>query len=140
MTNIEARKRARVDIIKTLKSAGLVDGISLAAEKLQTTTATCFYHGVVRNEKAKAKDNYVTWYIPASGIAKRADDGAFLREVTIAIDVFSKRSFDSEQNFKMLEKLETEFTKDGYEVEFGEELYESDSGLFHYSITLYKLY
>lgn len=140
MTNIEARRQARIDLAKTLKAAGLVEGISLTAEKLDNTTTTCYWHGVVRNDKAKAKDNYLTWYIPSSGTAKRADDKAFLRQITIAIDLFSKRSFDAEQNFKLLERLENQFTKDGYEVELGEEQYEDDTSLFHYPLTIFKLY
>lgn len=140
MTNIEARKAARLDIARTLKAAGLVEGVALTAEKLQSTAQTCYWHGVVRNDKAKAKDNYLTWHIPASGVAKRADDGAFLREITIAVDVFSKRSFDSEQNHKLLERLENQFTKNGYEVEFGEEQFEDDTSLYHYPVTIFKLY
>jgi len=140
MTNINARKQARIDIIRTLKTAGLVEGVSLNPERLQATTQTCYWHGVVRNDKAKQKDNYLTWYIPASRISKRADDVAFLREITIAIDVFAKRSFDSEQNHKLLERIENQFITDGYEVEFGEEQYEDDTTLYHYPITIFKLY
>jgi len=140
MTNTEARRKARLDIIGTLKAAGLVDGLSLTAERLQNTTTTCYWRGVVKNDKAKAKDNYLTWYMTASGTAKRADDKAFLREITIAVDVFSKRSFDSEQNHKLLERLENQFTQDGYEIEFGEEQYEDDTSLFHYPMTIFKLY
>ena len=140
MTNIEARKLARVELTKTLKSAGLLEGISLAAEQLDKTTKPCFWHGVVRNDKAKAKDAYVTWSIASSDVAKRADNGAFLREVTIAVDVFSKRSFDAEQNHKMLDALENAFTNNGYEVELNDELFESDTLLHHYPITIFKLY
>ena len=140
MTNIETRRRARAGIITTLKKAGLKEGISLSNEQLLDTRETTFWHGVVKNKTVRAKDNYLTWYIPASGASKRADDSVFLREVTIAIDVFSKRSFDSEQNHKLLEKLENQFVKDGYEVEFADELYESETSLFHYPITIFKLY
>jgi len=140
MTNIQARKQARVELIKVLKSAGLVEGISLAADQLDKITKPAFWHGVVRNDKAKAKDWYVTWYIPASRAAKRADDDVMLREVTIAIDVFSKRSFDSEQNHKLLESLENAFAENGYEVELADEIFESDTSLFHYPITIFKLY
>ena len=94
----------------------------------------------MRNEKAKAKDNYLTYYIPTSDVVSRADNQAFLREVAIAIDVFSKRSFDSENNIKLLEDLENQFIKDGYEVEFADEFFESETSLFHYPITIFKIY
>ena len=140
MTNTESRRKARIEIIETLKSAGLVDGISMQATQLSQAARPAFWHGVVRNDKAKQKDSYVTWHIPASPSSKRADDKTFLREVTIAVDVFAKRSFSSEQNHKLLEALETAFEKSGYEVEFGEEQFESDTELFHYPITIFKLY
>ena len=140
MTNIEARKRARVDIVNSLINAGLVEGISLTDSQLMAQTKTCFWHGVVRNEKAKAKDNYLAWFIPGSEVAKSADNQAFLREVVITIDVFAKRSFDSESNQKLLEAVENQLTKDGYEIEFADEFFESETSLFHYPITIYKLY
>jgi len=140
MTNTEARRQARIGIIDTLKKAGLREGISLSNEQLLDTRDTTFWHGVVRNETVRAKDNYLTWNIPGSSAGVRADNIAFLREVTIAIDVFSKRSFDSEQNHKLLEKLENQFTKDGYEIEFADEIFETETSLFHYPITIFKLY
>ena len=140
MTNAQARLKARIEIIATLKSAGMIEGISLRAEQLHNATKPCFWHGVVRNDKAKAKDSYVTWHIPRSSAHTRADDKTALREVMIAVDVFAKRSFDSEQNHKLLESLETAFTKTGYEVEFGAEQFEDNTGFFHYPLTIFKLY
>jgi hypothetical protein len=140
MTNIKSRHRARIEIIETLKAAGLLEGISLRAEQLQNATKPCFWHGVVRNDKAKTKDCYVTWFIPRSQAATRADDKTLLREVVIAVDVFAKRSFDSEQNHKLLEALENAFAEKGYEVEFGEEQFEEKTGLFHYPLTMFKLF
>ena len=138
MTNTEARKQARIGVIRTLKNAGLVEGISLSNEKLLATRDTTFWHGVVRNETVRAKDNYVTWHIPASGAVARADNKINAREIVIAVDVFSKRSFDSEQNHKLLDKLETAFDENGFEVELASEMYENDTQLFHYPMTLYK--
>jgi|GEM_PF-2218972 len=140
MTNILARKRAREDARTALKAAGLLDGISVTAAQLHNESRPCFWRGVVKDPIARQKDIYVTWHIPSSTAAERADDKAFLREITIAIDVFSKRSFESEANHKMLERLETVFDKAGFEVEFADELYEADTQLFHYPLTLYKLY
>lgn len=140
MTNIEARKRARKDIRQSLIDAGLVEGITLTDAQLAEETRTCYWHGVVRNEKAKAKENYLTYYITATDAFSRADNQTFLREVTIAIDIFSKRSFDSDANMKLLEDIEKQFIKDGYEVEFADEFFESETSFFHYPITIYKIY
>ena len=140
LTNTEARRRARVDLIKTLKSAGLVEGISLSNERLLATRDTTFWHGVVRNETVRQKDIYVTWHIASSGPNSRADNSAYLRDVTIAVDVFSKRGFDSEANHKLMEKLETTFAAAGYELELADEIYEDDTKLFHYPLTLFRIY
>jgi len=90
MKNIDARKRAREDIRQALRNAGLLDGISLQASQLQNESRPCFWRGVVRDPVARQKDIYVTWHIPSSEVSERADDKAFLREIIIAIDVFSK--------------------------------------------------
>ena len=140
MKNIDARKKAREEIKTALKAAGLLDGISLQASQLHNETRPCFWRGVVKDPVARQKDIYVTWHIPSSTAAERADDKTFLREITIAVDVFSKRSFESEANHKMLERLETATSEAGFEVEFADELYEDDTKLYHYPLTLYKLY
>ena len=139
-SNIEARRRARVEIIDTLKSAGLLDGISLSATQLDNETRPCFWRGVVRNDKAKQKDAYATWFIPASEAHTRADNQTALREITIALDVFSKRSFDSEQAHKLLDAIEGAFTTNGFEVEMADERFEESTGLFHMPMTIYKLF
>ena len=92
------------------------------------------------SKSALVIDSYVTWHIPRSSAHTRADDKTAIREVMIAVDVFAKRSFDSEQNHNLLESLELAFTNSGYEVEFGEEQFEDKTGLFHYPITTFKLY
>ena len=140
MTNLQARTKARSEVKDALKAAGLLDGISITAAQLHNESRPCFWRGVVKDPVARQKDIYVTWHIPSSTAAERADDKTFLREITIAVDVFSKRSFESEANHKMLEKLETAFDTAGFEVEFADELYEADTQLFHYPLTLYKLY
>jgi len=140
MTNIQARKLAREDIRAALRAAGLLDGISLQASQLHNETRPCFWRGVIRDPVARAKDQYVTWHIPSSEASERADDKTFLREITIAVDVFSKRSFESEANHKLLERLEKAFDEARFEVEFADEQYENDTKLFHYPLTLFKLY
>ena len=140
MRNIDARKKARGEIKDALRTAGLLDGITLQAQQLHNETRPCFWRGVVRDEVARQKDQYVTWHIPSSSAAERADDKAFLREITVAVDVFSKRSFESEQNHKLLERLEDAFTESGFEVEFADEQYENDTKLYHYPLTIFKLY
>lgn len=140
MRTIKARKTCRIEVIKLLESIGLVQGITLSDEEIDKTTKTLFWHGVLRNPKARNKTTYVSYYFPSFESKISADNDDFLREVMVAIDVFSKRSFDSKDNLDLLEKIEDVFKDNGFEVEFAEEIFESETSLFHYPLTLYKIY
>lgn len=140
MRTIKTRKICRTEIIKLLKSIDLVEGISLSDAEIEKTTKTLFWHGVLRNQKARNKTTYLSYYFPNFESKVSADNDDFLREVMVAIDVFSKRSFDSKENMDLLEKLEDIFKDNGFEVEFADEIFESETSLFHYPLTLYKIY
>ena len=140
MRTIKARKICRNEIISLLKSIDLEEGIALNDAEIERTNKTLFWHGVVRNSKARNKTTYVSYYFPSFENKINADNDDFLREVMVAIDVFSKKSFDSKENFDLLEKLEDVFKDNGFEVEFADEIYESETSLFHYPLTLYKIY
>lgn len=140
MRTIKARKICRNEIITLLKSIDMVEGISLNDAELEKETKTLFWHGVVRNPKARNKLNYISYYFPSFEAKYGADNDDFIREVMVAIDVFSKKSFDSKENLDLLEKLEDVFKDNGFEVEFADEIFESETSLFHYPLTLYKIY
>lgn len=140
MRTIKARKVCRAEIIALLKSIGLEEGISLNDSQIQQTTKTLFWHGVVRNPKARDKTTYLAYYFPSFQGKYNADNDDFIREVMVAIDVFSKKSFDNKSNFDLLEDLENVFKDNGFEVEFADEIFESETSLFHYPLTLYKIY
>lgn len=140
MRTIKARKVCRNEIITLLKSIDMVEGISLNDAELEKETKTLFWHGVVRNPKARNKLNYISYYFPSFEAKYGADNDDFIREVMVAIDVFSKKSFDSKENLDLLEKLEDVFKDNGFEVEFADEIFESETSLFHYPLTLYKIY
>ena len=140
MRTIKARKVCRNEIIKLLKSIDLVEGISLSDAEIEKATKTLFWHGVLRNQKARNKTTYVSYYFPSFESKINADNDDFLREVMVAIDVFSKRSFDSKENLDLLEKIEDTFKDNGFEVEFADEIFENETSLFHYPLTLYKIY
>lgn len=140
MRTIKARKICRNEIISLLKSIDLEEGIALNDAEIERTNKTLFWHGVVRNSKARNKTTYVSYYFPSFENKINADNDDFLREVMVAIDVFSKKSFDSKENFDLLEKLEDVFKDNGFEVEFADEIFESETSLFHYPLTLYKIY
>lgn len=140
MRTIKARKICRNEIITLLKSIGMVEGISLNDAEIDKTTKTLFWHGVVRNPKARNKPNYISYYFPAFEGKYGADNDDFIKEIMVAIDVFSKKSFDSKENMDLLEKLEDVFKDNGFEVEFADEIFESETSLFHYPLTLYKIY
>ena len=126
MRTIKTRKVCRTEIIKLLKSIDLVEGISLSDTEIEKTTKTLFWHGVLRNQKARNKTTYLSYYFPNFESKVSADNDDFLREVMVAIDVFSKRSFDSKENMDLLEKLEDIFKDNGFEVEFADEIFESE--------------
>lgn len=140
MRTIKARKVCRNEVISLLKSIELEEGIALNDAEIERTNKTLFWHGVVRNSKARNKTTYVSYYFPSFENKINADNDDFLREVMVAIDVFSKKSFDSKENFDLLEKLEDVFKDNGFEVEFADEIFESETSLFHYPLTLYKIY
>lgn len=140
MRTIEARKTCRTEIISLLKGIGLEEGIGLTDSEIDQTTKTLFWHGVVRNPKARNKTRYLSYYFPEYNEKYSADNDDFIREIMIAIDVFSKKSFDSKDNFDFLELIENTFKNNGFEVEFADEIFENETSLFHYPLTLYKLY
>ena len=140
MRTIEARRKCRKDVRDLLKSIGLLEGIGLNDSEIEGTNQILFWHGVVRNQKARNKTTYLSYYFPSFERKISADNDDFIREVMVAVDVFSKRSFDSSENFDLLENIENVFKDNGFEVEFADEIYENETSLFHYPLTLYKLY
>ena len=140
MRTIKARRVCRKEVIELLKSIGLVEGIGLNDSEIEGTREILFWHGVVRNPKARHKTPYLSYYFPSFERKYSADNDDFIREVMVAIDVFSKKSFDSADNFDLLENIENTFKDNGFEVEFADEIYENETSLFHYPLTLYKLY
>ena len=140
MRTISARKKCRFDVINILKQIGLVEGIELNDEQIQSSTAVLFWHGVVRNQTARNKSTYLSYYFTNNDSKYNADNDDFLREVMVAIDIFSKKSFDSKDNLDLLENIENAFKDNGFEVEFADEIYENETSLFHYPLTIYKLY
>ena len=120
MRTIKARKICRNEIITLLKSIDMVEGVSLNDAELEKETKTLFWHGVVRNPKARNKLNYVSYYFPSFEAKYGADNDDFIREVMVAIDVFSKKSFDSKENLDLLENLEDVFKDNGFEVELAD--------------------
>ncbi len=140
MRTIKARRVCRDEIRGHFKEIGLLEGIELTEKELEETTSPLFWHGVVRNPKARNKTTYVSYYFPAFESKYNADNDDFIREIMIAIDVFSKKSFDNKDNLDLLEKIENIFKDNGFEVEFSDEIFETETSLFHYPLTLYKIY
>ena len=93
------------------------EGIGLSDDDIEVTRNILFWHGVVRNPKARSKTTYLSYYFPSFERKYSADNDDFIREVMVAIDVFSKKSFDSADNFDLLENIENTFKDNGFEVE-----------------------
>ena len=140
MRTIKARRVCRKEVIELLKSIGMVEGIGLTDSDIENTNQILFWHGVVRNPKARNKTISLSYYFPSFERKYSADNDDFIREVMVAIDVFSKKSFDNAENFDVLENIENVFKDNGFEIEFADEIYENETSLFHYPLTLYKLY
>ena len=140
MRTIRARRVCRDEIRKLFTQIGLIEGISVADAELDKIEKPMFWHGVVRNPKARNKMTYVSYYFPEYQEKYSADNDDFLREIMAAIDVFSKRSFDTKENLDLLESIENIFKDNGFEVEFADEIFEDETALFHYPLTIYKIY
>jgi len=138
LTNTESRKRINAQAIATFIAAGLKDGIALTQEQLKNTTDVTFWH-TGNIAAASAKTTYVTYSIAGTDAAVRGDDETLMRDNTLAIDIFSKASFETKANATLLANVEGALIKDSFEVEFLAEQYERDTGLYHMPITAFKL-
>jgi len=137
LTNTESRKRINKQAIATLIAAGLKDGIALTQEQLKNTTDVTFWH--TGNMNAINLPTYVTYSIAGTRAAVRGDDKTLLRDNTLAVDVFSKASFESRTNASLLGQIEEAFILAGFEVQFEAEQFERDTALFHMPMTAFKI-
>ena len=137
LTNTESRKRVNSQVIKALTTVGLKDGIALTQEQLKNTKDITFWH--TGNMTATNQATYVTYSIAGTRAAVRGDDKTLLRDNTLAIDVFSKVSFESRANVTLLANIEDALINAGFEVQFEAEQYERDTALFHMPITAFKI-
>ena len=138
MTNTNARKKTTDLIHAAFVAAGLKDGVALSAEQLKTTADITFWR--TGSTGASTRATYVTYSIAGTDAAVRGDDKTLLRENTVAIDVFSKSSFESKTNAQLLASIETALAVAGFEVEFEPEQYENDTTLYHQPITAFKIF
>lgn len=138
MTNTNARRKANDLVMAALTAAGAKDGITLTPEQIKSTTDATFWRNGVPNP-AICKTSYIVYSIAGTDAAIRGDDKTILREGTIAIDVFSKASFESKSNAHLLKNLEAALVIAGFEVEFEAERYEDDTTLYHLPITAFKI-
>jgi hypothetical protein len=138
ITNTEARRRINDQAHAVFAAVGLKDGIALTNEELNKTTDVTFWRTGALNPQVN-KPTYVTYSVAGTDSAVRGDDKTLLRDTTLAIDVFSKQSFESKSNAILLANIEDTLINSGFEVQFEAEQYEADKQLFHMPITAFKI-
>jgi len=138
MTNCDARKKINELIIAALIAAGLKDGVTLSAEELRKTNDITFWRtGAIG--AGMDKPTYVIYSLAGTNAAVRGDDKTLMRENAVALDVFSKNSFETRQNAGLLESIENALAIAGFEIVFEAEQYETVTALYHLPITAFKL-
>jgi len=134
MTNSKARELGRKQLIAVFKSLRLKDG--LGDENISKDEFSYWYN--------KARDgkvgNYVIYEVIGSEPLYRADNSVIGREYFSQIDVFSIHSFESKKLSTLISKLENKLIEYGFEVEMKEEMFESDTRLYHQIFYVSKLY
>jgi len=138
MTNCDARKKINELVIAALVAAGLKDGVTLSAGELQNTSAVTFWRtGAIG--AGMNKPTYAAYSIVGTNASIRGDNRTLLRENAIALDIFSKNTFETRQNARLLESIESALVVAGFEIVFEAEEYESATALYHLPITAFKL-
>lgn len=85
-------------------------------------------------------NNYLVYEIIDSEPAYRADDHVISRNFYCQIDIFSIQSFETKELIRFIERLENKLTEYRFEVEFSDELFESDTRLHHQILIISKIY
>lgn len=134
MTNSKVRALGKKELVKVFKELRIKDG--LGDENISKNEFSYWYN--------KARDgqigNYIIYEVISSESLYRADNSVIGREFYCQIDVFSIHSFESKKLVELVTKLENKLIEYGFEVELKEEMFESDTKLYHQIFYVSKLY
>lgn len=134
MTNFKARRKGKKELADIFNSLKFQDGLS---DENITAANFAYYYNKARNGQ---KGNYIIYETVESNPAVRADDVVCGREYFAQIDIFSVYSFETKKLCDVILGIEEKLTEKMFEVDMKEELYESDTGLYHQILYVSKTY
>lgn len=134
MTNVKTRGKGKKELAAIFKSLKFKDGLT---ENNITAEDFLYYYNRAREGQ---KGNYIIYETIESNPAVRADDVVCGREYFAQIDIFSINSFETKKLQDVISGIEEKLTEKMFEVDMKEELYESDTGLYHQIIFVSKTY
>ena len=133
MTNTAIRRKGKAELMSIFRGCRIKDGLI----ENEITDKWTYWYNLERTGK---RGNYIIYEVIDTPVLHRADDKAFSREFFCQIDIFSLGSFETEKMQALVENLEKALLTSGFEVDFKDERYESDTKLFHLPIYVSKLY
>ncbi len=134
MTNVKAREKGKKELAAVFKSLKFKDGLT---EKNIAAVDFLYYYNRSRDGQ---KGNYIIYETIESNPAVRADNVVYGREYFAQIDIFSVYSFETKKLCDVISGIEERLTEKMFEVDMKEELYESDTGLYHQILYVSKTY
>lgn len=134
MTNFKARHKGKKELADIFKSLKFKDGLT---DKNITADDFVYYYNKARNGQ---KGNYIIYETIDSNPAVRADDVVYGREYFVQIDIFSTSSFETKKLQDVISGIEEKLIEKMFEMDMKEELYESDTGLYHQILFVSKTY
>lgn len=134
MTNFKARNKGKKELADMFKSLKFKDGLT---DKNITADDFAYYYNKARDGH---KGNYIIYETVESNPSIRADDIVYGREYFAQIDIFSVSSFESKMLQDKIFAIEEKLTEKQFEVDMRDELYESDTGLYHQILFVSKTY
>lgn len=91
MKLFDALTQATSEIKEVLKSAGLVEGITLTQEELKSSRAVLFWFIEVKSEEASRKATYATFNVLKLNPSLYADGKIMSLKATIELNIFTNK-------------------------------------------------
>lgn len=133
-TNSKVRALGKRELRTLFKDLRIKDG--LREDEIGSDEFSYWYN----KSRDGMRGNYLVCEIIDSEPAHRADDQVISRHFYCQIDIFSIQSFETKELIRFIERLENKLTEHRFEVNFSDELFESDTGLYHQILIISKIY
>lgn len=134
ITNSKVRALGKKELRMVFKDLRIKDGFR--EDEIGSDEFSYWYN----KSRDGMRDNYLVYEIIDSEPAYRADDHVISRNFYCQIDIFSIQSFETKELIRFIERLENKLTEYRFEVEFSDELFESDTRLHHQILIISKIY